>query len=88
MVNHNFLYYLYNHPCGKVSELKELYGDESVCRMEDLGYITLSPSEEGDTWKRTDSATRLTNACYRKSSMIEKIKDFINIHIRKIDFSI
>ena len=88
MNNHNFLYYLHSHTNGKVSDLQKVFGEEGIRQMEAMGYIVNAPSKDGETWKRSTRAARLAQARYRKSTILEKIGDFINVHLRKVDYSI
>ena len=84
----NYLSYLHLHTNGKVSDLQKVFGEEGIHQMEAMGYIVNAPSKDGETWKRSTRAARLAQACYRKSTALEKIGDFINVHLRKVDYSI
>ena len=83
----NYLSFLYHNENGKVSELKEKFGEEGVRQMEAMGYIVNAPAHNGDTWRRSQSAQRLAHLRYRKSTLVERITDWFNINIRRIDYS-
>lgn len=84
----DFLRFLYEHKNGRISDLISMFGEEGVRQMEAMGYIVNAPSSDGDTWRRSKNAEHLANFRYRKSSLVEMIIDWINVNIRKIDFSL
>lgn len=84
----SFLHYLYTTECGKVAELKAKFGDDAVRQMEAMGYIVNAPTAEGDTWRISARARKLAKLRYRKSTKRERMCDWFNLKIRRIDFSI
>ena len=84
----NYLSFLYHNENGKVSDLKEKFGEDGVRQMETMGYIVNAPARNGDTWRRSRSAQRLAQLRYRKSTIAERITDWFNINVRRIDYSI
>ena len=88
MGKQSYLSYLNSHTNGRVSDLQKVFGEEEIRQMEAMGYIVNAPSKDGETWKRSTRAARLAQACFRKSTALEKIGDLINVHLRKVDYSI
>lgn len=84
----SYLYYIYQKKCGGVTELKKKFGDIAVRQMEAMGYIINAPKDTGDTWRISDRALKLAKLRYRKSTIVERLCDWFNLKIRKIDFSI
>lgn len=84
----NYLLYIYQKKCGVVTELETKFGDVAVRQMEAMGYIINAPKDIGDTWRISDRALKLAKLRYRKSTILERLRDWFNLKVRKIDFSI
>ncbi|MDE7378298.1 MAG: hypothetical protein K2N13_04970 [Paraprevotella sp.] len=84
----SYLHYIYTEKYGKVTELKEKFGEDAVRQMEAMGYIANAPTKDGDTWRISTRALNLAKQRYRKSTIWERICDWFNLKIRRIDFSI
>lgn len=84
----SYLHYIYKERCGKVAELKAKFGEDAVRQMEAMGYIANAPTKDGDTWCISSRALKLATLRYRRSSIWERVCDWFNLSIRRIDFSI
>lgn len=84
----SYLHYIYQQKCGNVADLETRFGNVAVRQMEAMGYIINAPKDTGDTWRISNRARKLAELRYRKSTISERFHDWINLNVRKIDFSI
>lgn len=84
----SYLHHIYQQKCGNVADLVTMFGDVAVRQMEAMGYIINAPKDTGGTWRISDRAKKLAELRYRKSTISERFRDWFNLNVRKIDFSI
>ena len=88
ILSNNGLYYIHKERHGRVSELENKLGKLKVRQLEAMGYIKNAPNPIGNTWMISKRAERMAKSIYRDSTRREKLADWFNRKVRKIDFSI
>lgn len=83
----DILLYIYKENSGAIDKLKNEIGEIKVDQLEAMGYIENAVNPNGNTWKISKQAKDMAKSIYRESTLIEKIIDWFNFRIRKIDFS-
>ena len=85
--NGDSLLYIHEKQNGYISELETKIGQERVRQLEAMGYIKNAPNPKGNTWMISKRAARMATSIYRESTKWEKITDWFNRNVRRIDFS-
>ena len=86
-LNEDSLLYIHEKKNGFISELENELGETRVRQLEAMGYIKNAPNPEGNTWMISERATRMAKSIYRESTKWEKMTDWFNRKVRRIDFS-
>ena len=87
LFNGDSLLYIHEKQNGYISELETKIGQERVRQLEAMGYIKNAPNPKGNTWMISKRAARMAKSIYRESTKWEKITDWFNRNVRRIDFS-